>query len=216
MQWREALLRTRLKFRTMLNEQSDDVRMMLRDGPHERRLVLRRLLRVDVGSTGNQHPNSVGTAGAGARHDRRLAGTNRRIWIGPGFEQPLYQRRVSVGARQRQRSDAKIVRDVCIRAGANQQVSGFDIIPMCSPEQRRGAIMRSHIHVHALTEQRTNLLHVPVPGGLYQPEIALAAAAVAIINVMSNGTTNESAFTCLSDIAMIVAARFLLVTPTAL
>ena len=98
MQSRETLLRSRLEIRAMLDEQSDDSRMVFRNRPHECGLVLRRLLRVDVGAAGNQPPDSVGTSGPGARDDRCLAGRNGCVRIGPGLEQPLDQRRVSVGA----------------------------------------------------------------------------------------------------------------------
>ena len=146
--------------------------MPFRRGPHQRRLVLRRLLRVHVGAASNQHPDGVRAAAARARHDRRLAGGDRRIGIGAGLQEQLDERRAAVGAGQRQRGDAEVVRRVRIGAGADQQVGRRDIVPMRGPQERRRAIIRSDIHVGVLVQQRADLLLVLVPGRLDQPEIA--------------------------------------------
>ena len=154
------------------DERCDHVRVMFRCGPHQRRLALRRLLRVHVGSTSDQHSNGVHAAAARARHERCLAGRDRRVWIGAGVQEELDERGARVGARQRQRCDAKVVGRVGVCASAYQQARRLEIIPVRGPEERRRAVIRSDVDAGVLIQQTTNLLHVPVPGRFDQADIA--------------------------------------------
>ena len=157
----------------MIDEDRHHVGMSLGGRPHQRRLILRRLLRVHVGAPGDQHADGVGIAGAGARDDRRFAGRDRRIRIGTGAEQPLDQRGAGVGARQRQRRRPKVVRRIDVGAGADEQIGGFEIVPVRGPQQRGRAVVRPHVDVDALLHQQTDRLLVFVAGRVDEPQIAV-------------------------------------------
>ena len=62
MQRAESFFRARLQIGPVLDEQLHDVGMAFRRRPHQRRLVLRRLLRVHVRAARNQHADGVGAA----------------------------------------------------------------------------------------------------------------------------------------------------------
>ena len=61
--------------------------VMLRRGPHQRRLVLRRLLRLDRGAELEQPLNGVHAAALRASHERGHAGGDRRVRIGARFQE---------------------------------------------------------------------------------------------------------------------------------
>ena len=70
-------LRARVHVGAVREQHLDDVRMLLRDGPHQRRLAAR-AARVDVGALREQLLDDVGVARARGDHQRRLAGEQRQ------------------------------------------------------------------------------------------------------------------------------------------
>jgi hypothetical protein len=171
MQRGESFLRVCLSVGASFDEQAHDIRMTLGSRPHQRVLILRRLLRVDVGTARNQHANGVRVAAARARHDRCLTGGDACIRVRSGVEQELHERRTAIGASARERRHAEIVRDVGVGSLADQQVGDRHIVPMRRPQERGGPIVGPDVHVSLATEQGTNSRTVLRPGRFDEPEI---------------------------------------------
>ena len=76
----ESLFGIGFEIRMRVDERLHHVRVTLRRGPHQRRLVLRRLFRVDRRAVLDQHTNRVHAAGLRASHQRSFAGGDRRCW----------------------------------------------------------------------------------------------------------------------------------------
>ena len=88
----------RLEISACLDEQADDVRVMFGGRPHQCALILRRLLRVDVGTARDQEADRLNAAAAGTRHERRLTCRDGSIRIGASLEQEIDERRAAIRA----------------------------------------------------------------------------------------------------------------------
>ena len=69
-----------------LNQELEHLRMLLGRGPHQRGLILVRFFGVRICAVNQQHADSVGAAGPRACHQRRFAGSDRRVWICSGLQ----------------------------------------------------------------------------------------------------------------------------------
>jgi len=88
----------RLKIRVGLDQGLNHFRVLFCGGPHQGRLILNRLGRVDVRAVDEQHPDGVRTAGPGTRHERRFTRANRCIRIGAGLQEQFHERGACIGA----------------------------------------------------------------------------------------------------------------------
>ena len=167
----KSQFRMRLEIRPRLDERLKHLRMLFRGGPHQRRLMLRRLFGVHVGATNEQRANGVGGTGSGARHQRCFARRDRRVRICPRFQEQIHEPGASVGARLRERRHAKVVGRVRIGTGTDEQLRRLEIVPMRGPQERRRPVLGSNIHIGMLVEKRTHPLQVLIFHGVDEPQI---------------------------------------------
>ena len=83
---RESLFGIGREIRVGVDERFHDVGVTLGRGPHQRRLILRRLFCVHCRAVLDQHANRVHTAGLRAGHQRSYARGYGRVWIGARFQ----------------------------------------------------------------------------------------------------------------------------------
>jgi hypothetical protein len=145
----------------------DDIRMLLRHGPHQRGLSTRSA-RVYVCTLVDQSRDDVRVAGAGGDHQRRLAAEEREIRIRPGLQKPSDHGRAAVQARIPERRRAEIVGRVHIGARANQQIRTVQRVSVARPVQRGRSIRRRRLDVDTLLEERAQRIGVVVSGGVDQ------------------------------------------------
>ncbi len=81
-----------------LDERLHDIGVTLRGGPHQRRLILRWLFRVDGRAVLDQNANRVRAAAPRASHQRSFSSGYGCVWIAARFQQQPHQRGISVGA----------------------------------------------------------------------------------------------------------------------
>ena len=133
-------LRARVDVGAMREQHLDDVGMLLRDGPHQRRLAACRV-HVHVGAF----------VRAAARRPRRcptreatISGVSparsARLGLAPACSSRRDHRGAAVQAGRPQRRGAEIVRGVHVGAGANQQIGALEIVAIAGPVQRRRAV----------------------------------------------------------------------------
>ena len=130
-------------------------------GPHQRRLLLPAFLGVDVGAVRQQHLHGVDLAGAGRRHQRRLAFRQRRVRIRAGLEQLLDHRRVAVDGGGIQRRHAVAIRGLDVGSRANQQLRRGRIVTVRRPVQRRRPVGLADVHRARLLQERADRRGVP-------------------------------------------------------
>ena len=177
MQRGKSRFAVRLEVRIHLDQYLHDLRVLLRSGPHQRGLILSWLFGVHIGAMNEQHANRVGAAGPGARHQWRLARSDRRVWAGTRFQKQINELSASVRARLRERRHPKIVRRIGIGAGPDQQLRRSEIIPMRDPQERRRAVFGSNIHVWMPVQQSTHLLQVLIFRRVDEPEILVCGGS---------------------------------------
>ena len=155
-----------------LDKRDDDVRVSLGCRPHQRRLVVRALLRVDVCSLCQQRLHGFRRSGTRTVHEHRLAAQERRVRIRVRRQQLLDHGRAAVRAGQVERRDPDVVRDIHVRAGLNQQLRCIQIVQVHGPVECRRAITLRRIHVGVLFQQVEHGRFVVVLHCLDQPEVA--------------------------------------------
>ena len=162
----------RLKIRIRLDQRLQHLRMLFARRPTSTRFDS---AFGSLAFTSAPRTSSMRTASAlpapRARHQRRLARSDRRVGVCAGFQKQINERGASVRARLRERRHPKIVRRVGIGAGADQQLRRLEIVPMRGPQERRRAVLGSNIHVRTPAQQRTHLLQVLIFRGVDEPEI---------------------------------------------
>ena len=129
--------------------------MALRDGPHQRRLALALLARVDVGA-------ALDAAAAAAAVLPPRATTISAVWpsaFGESTSAPASSNASSTAdvrrdGRFRHRRRAVVVRGGDVRAGLEQARDEVRVVVMHGPVQRRRAVGLGLIRIGALREQR--------------------------------------------------------------
>ena len=141
--------------------------------PHERRLTAARLGGVDIGAVTHQVPHRLEAACSGSDHDRRLAVPSRRAGIAAGGQQPIDERRIAIGRRQRHRRLAVFIGGVCAGAGIKQRFRHAPFAEMHRPRERGGAVGLRRIHVDLCPQQRRKLFVVAALDGFEQAQVEL-------------------------------------------
>jgi hypothetical protein len=161
----------RIGFR--VEQRFDNVCVALGGGPHERRLLLIGVGRVDVRACFEQQPDGFGVTRVRCRHQRGLALAVGNLEVASGPEQRLDDRRSAGAAGLKQRCDAVLIRCVRLGAGRDQGLRHREIGLIGGPEKRRRSITSGFVDVNALGNQCAD-------GG----------------NVTFLGSFNESAVSC--------------------
>ena len=137
----------------MLDEQLDHRGLVLRRGPHERRLLAPALARVDVGAVLDEHFGGGRIAAAGDDHQRRLpigAGCVDRC---AGFEQSCDDGGVADRRGFRERRRAELVRSRDVGARRDQSLDEREVVVVDGPVQRRRAVGRFRVDVDAILDR---------------------------------------------------------------
>ena len=121
-------------------EQRDDRGVVLGGRPHQRRLAVPGLARVDVGAGASSSRTALRPAGARGDHQHGLAVGVAALASAPAFSSSVDDRRAAVDGGQRQRRHAVAVRRVDLRAGAEQRLHELEASagpPSAAPSCRR-------------------------------------------------------------------------------
>ena len=132
----------------------DDLVVSLGHRPHQRGLSAGAFVRVDVGAMRRQQPDGVRVAGAGSRHDRRLAVAQRDVGVGAGVEQARHHAGAAVAGGEPERRRSQLVGGVDVGAGVDQQRGDLVVVPIGRPMQRGGAVGLCRVDVGAGVEER--------------------------------------------------------------
>ena len=144
------LLRPRVQVGAVRGQRLDRRAVVLRGGPHQRRLALPRFGRVDVGAARDQRPDDVGAAGARGGHQHGFAVRPDRVRVGAGLEQRPRIGGVAVGGRERQRRDAVAIRGARrSRRRARSSCTVSSVVAADGPVQRRHAVGFGGVDVRA-------------------------------------------------------------------
>ena len=112
-----------------------------------------RLGGVDIGTVPHQLARRFETARSCGDHDRSLAVPSRGAGVAASRQQPLDQRSVAVGRRQRHRRLAVLISGVRVRSRVEQRLGHVPLTEMDRPRQRRRAIRLRRIDVHLVAQQ---------------------------------------------------------------
>ena len=135
--------------------------MALGGSPHQRGLALVVFVSVDVGAMLQQNLNGIRVAGARGCHQYGFAvGGGQGFGVRAGLEKRLDHGGVADRRRFGKRCGAVAVGDRRVGSRAKQQVDGVEIVPMGGPVESRGSVRLSRIHVHVLSYQRADSVHV--------------------------------------------------------
>ncbi len=130
----------RLDVRAACHQQFDDVRVVLGDGPHQRRLRAHGVLRVGVGAAIEEQCHGVGLAGARRSYQRRLATRRRGVHIGTSVEQPAEDRSIAVERGEMHWRDTVPRRRFHVCATFDQGVDTLEVIGAHRLMQRRRSV----------------------------------------------------------------------------
>jgi hypothetical protein len=167
-QRRVAALRALVQLRTELEQQLGGVGVAFARGEHQRRLPAEGFRQANLRAALQQRAHRSDAAVAGRGHQRRLSFFGCRIGIGTGSQQPLDERRVAILRGQRQRGDLVASDAIGLRAGTEQRVQHGQVVAMHRPVHGSRAIRRRLVRISAALEQRTDGVHIAVPGGVHQ------------------------------------------------
>ncbi len=134
-----------------------DLRVLLRHGPHERRLPACPG-DVHVGAFREKLRHDAFRADARRHHQRGLAREQGEVGVGLGLEQAADDGFVGVRAGGPQRRGAEVVRHVHLGARANQLVHHPEVVAIARPVQRGGTIAFGRVDVGALLEEPRQLV----------------------------------------------------------
>ena len=167
-----AHARAGLEVRSGLDQRPHDARVSIGRGPHQRRLIVRRLLGVDVGSMGQQSSHGLHATRTRRRHQRRLTRHVGGVGVRTRGQQRRHEGRVLVAAGQPERCHAEVVRHLHIGAGRNQQIGRVHVVPIGRPMQRGRAVGLRGVHSGPLFQQRLDGGRVSIPGRVRQRRIS--------------------------------------------
>ena len=158
--------------RSCLDQRPDDVRVPPRNGPHQSRMSLPRLIRVHVRPVTQERSDRLHVARAGACDERRLPGPLGRIRIGARVQEGLHHGGAPVDAGQRERRHAIGIGQVRVGACADQKIGRLSIVPVGRPGQCRRSIRFRRIDIGALFYESTHHCRsAAVLDRVHQPEI---------------------------------------------
>ncbi len=143
--------RSRVDVGVMLQQHRHHGVVLLRDRPHERRLVGARLAHVDVGAMREQRRHGIHAADPRRAHERWNALRHARV--GARGEQRVDDRRVAVGAGQAEWRDPEVVAEAWLRTQLQQLRDEIALVPVGRPVQRRRAVGPARVDVGVLLEQ---------------------------------------------------------------
>ena len=122
-------------------------------------------LRVHLCAMVQQNFNGVDLPGSRGHHQSRVAGFRKRgIGVGSGLEERLDHCRVAVNAGEEQRRGSRTVRGRDLRARANQQVGGLQVVGLHGPMQRGRAVDLRRVDVSLLLHQAPDRRPVAIHG----------------------------------------------------
>ena len=151
-----AVQRPRLDVGAFGKQQLHHLARIFRRGgrPHQRRLIVKLLHRVDVGAGFDQHFDDGQFAGLDRQHQRGLAVQIGALGSRTGVEQRLHHPGIGEldGFGERRRSE--LIGDIDFRLLRDQRVEQFVVDLVDRPVDRAGAVGLRFIHIRA----RSNLL----------------------------------------------------------
>ena len=136
-------------------------RIVLRCGPHERRLPAPTLHRIDIGSMVEQHADRRNHPGPRGRHERRLAVTADAVRIGASLQQQSQHQLAAVCGRQVDRGHPVARRGADLGSLGDQHCGDAVLVQVCGPVQRRRSVGGGGIGIRVLVQQgpdRTRVL----------------------------------------------------------
>ena len=139
-QRREPRLRLRGDVRARRNQRARYVDVAFARGPHQGRLPSPRLGSVDLDAMREQRFDGADVAAQRRAHQWRLSFAGKRVRIGAGLKEPLDGRGITVVARKLEWRDVEPIRGGRRRARVEQDLNHVQIIDLCRPMQRRGAV----------------------------------------------------------------------------
>jgi hypothetical protein len=131
------------------DEGFNDIRMAFGGGPHEHGLILVGLFGIDSSTVFDEHLDGIDAARA-LGQQWAFAGGNGTVRIGACFQEEMHKSGVGVSAGLRERRHAKIVGQVRVGAGGEQQICCLHVVPVSEPKQGRGAVARADVDVDLL------------------------------------------------------------------
>jgi len=111
--------------------------------------------------------------------------------MGAGLEQFAGQRGVAIGARQRERRFAILVRRVYVRAGGDQEFGGGLVIQMRRPRESGGAVGLGRVYGGTVANQGLDGLSIAPLYGVEKAEIGGGEAGYGKEQERNQRTTNR-------------------------
>ena len=172
-QWREAGLGSRLEVRAIFHQHGDRVAVAFTGRPHQGRLLLPALLRVDLGAVRDQQLQRVDSADPRGDHQRGFAFGGRGIDLGAGLEQDFDHARVAGAAGERERGRTIARHRLGIGAATDQRRRRVDLGALRRPVQRRHAVRLRRVDVDVLLlQQRAHRGGIGLFDRVHQPAVA--------------------------------------------
>ena len=142
------------------------------DRPHQRRLPVRVLFRVDVRTVLEKQFRRRRIATARDEHERRAACRRREVRVRSSLQESCDDRRAGIARRDPQGCDAKVVGRIHCGVCSKKQLDGFLILVVSSPLERRGPIARALVDIDAVAHQRPRRSQIALLDRLYQLDVA--------------------------------------------
>src|SRR5262249_48016825 len=95
-----------------------------------------------------------------SRHERGLSFFSNVVRAGAGFQQAFDDSSAAIHACEGERSDVVAIGSLRIRTRSQEDIDDFHIVTLSGPMEGCRAVELSNVHVHALSDQRTNTLYV--------------------------------------------------------